>query len=809
MQEFWRDIRFAWRNLRKQPGFALVAILTLALGIGANTALFSVVNGVLLRALLYPEPDRLVMLWEANSRVRNNHLSHLNFDDWRTQSRSFEYISAYTGRWGGPSTILGGREPVRAFVVYTHRDFFNVFGVAPQLGRTFAPEESNLGTEPVAVVSHGFWQRNLGAEADLSRKRLTIGDRSFAVIGVMPSGFSFPTDTDVWLSNEQLTREYGSRSSHNYIGVARLKPGVSAEQAQTELTDITRRAIAQDKEDQQHDTVAVVPMKEQMTGSIRTALLVLLAAVGAVLLIACANVANLLLARAVGRQKEVAIRTALGASRFRLVRQLLTESMLLALAGGALGLVIAFWLIQTLIALSPATIPRLHEIGLDARTLGFTLGTALLTSLLFGLAPAWQASKTDLNESLKEGGRTTSAGSGLLRNTLVVAEVALTLVLLIGAGLLLKSLWRVWQVNPGFNPTGVLTMQVSLPVANYPEPARRVAFYRQLFERVKALPGVESAGMVNNLPLGGVDINGAFGVAGRPIEQVGNVSYRVVSPDYHRALNIPLLKGRYFSEQDSESAEPVALISQRVAERYFANEDPLGQRVASSSDFTSRADAAQTANWPKIVGVVGNVKHFGLESRDAADFYVCYTQRPRRISDMSVVVRATGDPTNLSAALRQTVKSIDANLPINFTSMEDVFARSTANRRYSAGLLAAFAGLALLLAVIGIYGVLSYAVSQNTREIGVRVALGAQTRDILKLVIGQGLVLTLLGVALGIAAAFGLTRWLSTLLYGVAATDPLTFVGVPLLLLLVAAFACWLPARRAARVDPLIALRHE
>jgi putative ABC transport system permease protein len=536
-------------------------------------------------------------------------------------------------------------------------------------------------------------------------------------------------------------------------------------------------------------------------------LLILFGAVGCVLLIACANVANLTLARSLGRRKEIAVRAALGAGRARIVRQLLTESLLLALAGGAMGLIFAYWVASALVAFGPA-IPRLDEIRVDGGVIAFTFGVSLLTSLLCGLAPALSASRPDLNRALKEGGRGSGGSSGLSRAALVVAEVALTLVLLVGAGLLIRSLWRVMRIDPGFNPESALTMQVSLPESEYGGSARKIAFYRQLLERLKSVPGVEATGMVNNLPMGGVNINGQFGVAGRPRDQYGYAGYRVVSPDYFRAMNIPLRTGRYFTDQDGESSEPVAIISQRVADTFFRGEDPLGKRVLSVND-ASPDEFDQAEKWPKIVGVVGDVKHLGLENRDSADLYVCYAQRPRRIDQMTVVARVTREPANLAAALRQEVKALDTNLPVSFEGMGHIFARSTATRRYNVILLGAFAGLALLLAVIGVYGVMSYAVSQSARELGIRMALGAQTGDVLKLVVGQGLLLTLVGVGAGIAGALALTRVLANLLFEVTTTDPLTFVGMPVLLLSVALVACYIPARRATKVDPLLALRHE
>src|SRR5262249_18140781 len=601
-------------------------------------------------------------------------LWHQNFTDWRAQQQSIEAISAYSGRWGGPETVTGGSEPERAYAVSVYRDFFNVLGVAPIVGRVFLPEEAQPGTTPVVVVSYGFWLRGLGGNYDLTNKRLTIRGQSFNVIGVMPPGFSFPVETDLWVSKEQFGVDTSARSSHNYVGVARLKPNVTRDQAQAEMTAIARRIAQQDASDQNHNDVNVISVKDQLTGAVRRGLLILFGAVGCVLLIACANVANLTLARTLGRQKEIAIRSALGAGRARVLRQLLTESLLLSLAGGALGLLFAYWSVKALVAFGPA-IPRLSEIGVDGGTLSFTFGVSLLTSLLFGLAPALRASRPDLNESLKEGGRSAGGSSGLTRSALVVVEIALTLALLVGAGLLIKSLWRVMRINPGFNPEGVLTMQVSLPDSEYGGNTRKIAFYRQLFERLKSVPGVEEAGMVNDLPMGGVDINGQFALAGRPQGQTGYASYRVVSPGYFHAMNIPLGTWRYFIEGDSESSEPVAIISQRVSDTFFRGEDPLGKRVLSVND-ASQEEFGQVEKWPKIVGVVGDLKHFGLENRSSADLYVSYAQRPRRIGQMTVTVRTNGEPSNLAAALRREGKSLDANLPVSFETMEQVFAHS-------------------------------------------------------------------------------------------------------------------------------------
>ena len=804
---FLQDVSYGARTLVSKPGFTIVAVITLALGIGANSAIFSVVNGVLLRSLPYQNPDRLMLLWEANNSLRQVPVSHMNFVDWRAQQRSFEYISAYSAKWGGPLTILGGSEPERAYVVSVYRDFFNVFGVAPVVGRVFLPEETQPGATPVVVVSNNFWQRRLGGNFDLSNKRLQIYGRSFNVIGVLPPGFNFPDTTDLWICKEQVS-DTSSRSSHNYVGIGRLRPGITRAQAQAEMTAIMRRITEQNAEDNKHDDVNVISLKDQLTGSIQLGLWIVFGGVVCVLLIACANVANLQLARSLGRQKELAIRAALGAGRVRIVWQLMTECLLLAFLGGALGLLIAYWLVRVLIAVGPTTIPRLNEISLDTRTVVFTIGVSLLTCLLFGLLPALRVSRPDLSKSLNESARGSSGGSSFVRSTLVISEIALTLVLLVGAGLLIKSLWHVMQVPAGFRPEGLMTMHISLPDSAYDVDAKKIAFYQQLLERLKTVPGVETAGMVNNLPMGGVNLSGQLSIAGRPEDQYGYTNFRVVSADYFRALEIPLLKGRLFNDSDNESSEPVAIISQRVAETSFKNEEPLGQRVLSTNDVSPGEDK-QIEKWPKIIGIVGDVKHFGLELRNAADLYVYYKQRPRRIGDMTVAVRTNREPAAIASTLREQVKTIDAHLPVSFEAMDEVVARSTAYRRYNVILLSAFAALALLLAVIGIYGVMSYAVTQSTREIGIRLALGAQKRHVLKLIVGQGLILTLVGALIGMVAALALTRLMTSLLFGVKPTDPITFIFVTILLTAIGLLGCYLPARRATRVDPMVTLRYE
>ncbi len=802
MNNLWQDLRYGARVLLKRPGFALAAVLTLAVGIGANTAIFSVVNGVLLRPLPYGDADRIVTLWESKGASRDVHVSYPNFADWRERQHSFDSFSAYTGRWGGPSTVTGGAEPLRANAAGVFRDFFKVMNVAPMVGRTFTPEDHRAGAPPAVVVSYGFWQKALGGARDLAGKKLSVEGHTFDVVGVMPPEFDFPADTQLWYAREAFGDDTSARSSHNYIAVARLKDGITVEQAQADTDQIARALADEYPESNRGAGVAVVSLKDQLVGKVRPALLVLLAAVGFVLLIACANVANLLLARALSRRREFAVRLALGASRARLVRQLLTESLLLSVTGGALGVLSAYWLVGALARLAPANLPRVADIGVDSRTLLFTVGLTLLTSVVFGLAPALRASRPDVQDALKSGGATTDGAGGGLRSALVVAEVALTLVLLTGAGLLVKSFWRLLQVSPGFRTDDVLTMRLSLPEDAYKDDAQTVNFYRALFERLQSVPGVERAAMVNNLPMAGVDINGSFEIEGRPGDHSHGAGFRIVSPGYFDALGIPVLHGRAFTEQDDERAAPVAVVSERVARATWPNEDAVGKRIRSGMD--NRSDV-----WMTIVGVVGDVRHAGLDARPSADLYVPVAQRPHRARDATIVVRTSSDLSALAPVIREQVRSIDRNLPVSFESMGQVFSRTVADRRYSAWLLGAFACVALLLSLVGIYGVMAFAVAQHTRELGIRVALGAQRADIYRLVFGQGLTLAAAGVGLGLVAALALTRVLAGMLFGVGAHDPATFALVSLLLVCAALAACFFPARRATRVDPMIALRCE
>ncbi|MEW6209763.1 MAG: ABC transporter permease [Acidobacteriota bacterium] len=802
MEAFKKDFIFSLRSLIKKPGFTLIAIFTLALGIGANTAIFSVINAVLLRALPYKDPDRLAMIWETSQSSQRIHVSHLNFIDWREQSHSFEAMSACSGRWGGQSTVTGGVEPLRAHTAMVYRDFFSTLGVNASIGRTFLPRDHNLGAAPSVVISHALWQRSLGGDPNLEGKTLNIGGISVNVIGVMPQGFSFPPETDVWAAKEALSEDTSARSAHNFRVIARLKADVTVSQAQTEMNTIAAR-LSEQYPEMKDKGAAVISLEDQMVGSVRPALMILMAAVGFVLLIACANVANLLLARALSREKEIAIRAALGASRLRIIRQLLTESLLLALAGGALGLMLAYWLVEALISLSPPNIYRIEEVGIDRRALLFTLAVSLATSLIFGLAPALKASRTDLQESLKSAGKgaMSGAGSKRMRNALVVTEVALTVVLLAGAGLLTKSFWLLLQVDPGFKPEGVLTMQLSLPQSDYESESKTIAFYDRLLPQLTSLAGVETAGMINNLPLGGVNINGQFLIEGRPDDR-GYGGFRIVSRDYFRALGIPLLRGRFFSDSDDMKSMPVAIIDRSVAEKSWPGEEAIGKRIRSGMDRAGDV-------WMTIIGIVGDVRQSGLDADTYPAIYVPYTQRPYRAREMTIVARASIDPSALIAAARREVAQIDKNLPVSFDSLSHLLSKSTASRRYNMILLGAFAAFALMLSMVGIYGVMSYSVTQSTREIGIRMALGADQKDVLKMVMTNGLAMSTAGIAIGLGMAVGLTRLMASLLYKVSATDAMVLSVAPMLIILVALLACWVPARRAMKVDPQIALRYE
>ncbi len=805
MRTLLQDLRYGARMLLKSPGFTVVAIIALALGIGANTAIFSVINAVLLRPLAYPKADEIVYFTGVNTAkgISRSNISAPDYVDWTKQTKVFAQMAAFVT---GGAILTGTNEPERVPRAVVTASFFNVLGVQPVLGRAFLAEEDQPNSQQVAVLSYGLWKRRFGSDANIIGNKITVSGRIMTVVGVMPAGYEFPEQTQIWTSL-RLDASDEKRDNRSYEAIGRIKPDVSLEQAQAQISTINAQLAKSYEETNNGWDIKLVRLHERLVGDVRPSLLALLGAVAFVLLIACANVANLLLARASARQKEMAVRTALGASRLRVVRQLLTESVLLSLMGGTLGLLLSVWLTDLLIALSPADTPRFSEINLDYRVLGFTMIVSCLTGVLFGLAPALQASKIDLNEALKEGGRGMSESHrrNRLRSLLVVSEIALSLMLLVGAGLLIKSFQHLRDVKPGFTPEHVLTMIVPLPYAKYHEPQQRADFYRQLVERVKALPGVASAGMVLNLPLngGGFSVWRSFIREGHPMttEESANASYLVTTPDYFRTMEIPLLAGRNFNDRDTENSPMVVIISETMARRYFGSkEDSIGKRITIWRD----------EKFPReIVGVVGDTKPSTLDADAAAQTYVAYTQ-DATWNSMALAVRTNGEPTLMTAAVRHEVLAIDKDQPIyNIKTMEDVVINSVGSRRVSVLLFSVFASIALVLAALGIYGVMAYSVAQRTHEIGVRLALGAQVSDILRLVIRQGMTLALIGVGAGLVGALFLTRVMRSLLFGVSATDPFIFALVAVLFGIVALAACYIPARRATKVDPMIALRYE
>jgi putative ABC transport system permease protein len=804
METIVKDIRYGFRSILRRPGFSLVAIIMLALGIGANSAIFSVVNGVLWRPLPYPKPQQLVMAWtnhQARGGPAQEWFSPPEIDDWRAQNKVFSQFSALNN-W--VPTLTGRAEPESLVGAAVSHDMFNLLGITPARGRTFLAEEDQPNASKVVIVSDEFWRSRFNSDPNIVGKSISLNEESYQIVGVMPAGFRFPIipGVQVWRTLRPGLNPSCGRGCITLRAIARMKDNVTIEQAQADVSTIASRLATEYPDSNSKVGAALVPFHEQLVGNIKRPLLVLLGAVGFVLLIACANVANLMLARAATREREMALRSALGASRARVIRQLLTESSLLAGAGAAMGLALAYWLLRLLLFISPPGTPGLDQIAIDASVLGFTVLMAALTGIIFGLAPALQLSKVDLNRSLKDTGKGTPGGmrAGRLRGALVVAEVALALLLLIGSGLLMKSFILLQRVDPGFNPDHVVTLRLILSRTPYPNIPQVVNFYEQLLDRVKAVPGVQSAATISTLPLSGNQSDTNFLIEGQPApppNQEPSAWFNSVSPGYFQAMQLRMVKGRTFSESDNEKSPLVAIVSEAMARKYWPNEDPLGRRIGRGPD-----------KWREIVGVVRDVKHFGLDTDAPPTMYFPMRQVPAR--GMDVVVRTTGDPLSMAPALRQQVWAGDRNLAIaNLGTMNDLVASSITQQRFILTLLACFAGLALLLAAVGIYGVMSYAVTQRTHEIGIRMALGARVGDVLRLVFRQGLVLTLIGVAIGIALAFALTRLMSSLLFGVTPTDAFTFATVAGALLLVALVACLVPARRATKVDPLIALRYE
>lgn len=801
-----QDIRYAARMTLKSPGFTAVAVIALALGIGASSAIFSVVNAVLLRPLPYPQPEQVMIISESrtNNPAAFSTVSPADFFDWRSQNEVFTELAAYTFT---DFNFKEGDKPERVAGVSVSPGFFEALGVTPALGRTFSIDEEKRGSDRVAILSHGFWQRRFGADAGVIGKTLSIESQTFTVVGVLPRDFSFPvepTDPQLW-TPLSFAEDQIQRGAHYLQLVGRLKPGVTEEQARANMETVAARLEQQYPDTNTGHTSRVESLHQRIIADVRPALLVLLGAVAFVMLIACANVANLLLARAATRQREIAIRTALGAGRLRLVRQFLTESSLLALMGGGIGLLLAMWGVDLLVYISPQDIPRLNEIGLDRRVLLFTISVSLLTGLLFGMAPAIQASKPDLNESLKEAGRG-SVGSlrgNRTRSFLVVAEVALGVVLLIASGLLIRSFVRLQQVAPGFDPTNVVVMSLSLPDTTYAEDDRQITFYKQFVERVKSQPGVESAAIITPLPMSNNTMMLSFRVEGReplPPGQRQSANWRTTTDGYFKTMSIPLIRGRGFSETDDEKSPKVIVINEAMAQQYFAGEEPLGQRITIGygRDNTTA----------EVIGIVGNVKHHGLSAQSGSEMYTPILQTPMPFANL--VVKTALDPQSIAASVQTQASALDQDLPIHSAKpMEAFLAASISRPKFNTLLLTIFAAIALVLAGVGIYGVMAYSVAQRTHEMGIRMALGARRADVLRLVVGQGMTLAAVGVGLGLGAAYGLTRLMASLLFGVTATDPLTFVGVSLVLATVSLIANLIPARRATKVDPMVALRYE
>ena len=797
-----RDIRYGIRSLLKRPGFTMIALMALALGIGANTAIFSLVNAVLIRPLPFAEPDRLVWVWGNMSSGSNRaSVSPPDYLDYRQQNTTFEEFAASIGV-PIASNLTGNGEPERLNAAAVTGNYFQALGTPPALGRTFLLENEKPGNEQVAVLSYGLWQKRFGGDRAIVNKTITLDGKTCVVIGVMPQGFSFPQAAELWVPiNFDISPEMKVRKAHFMRPIGKLKQGVTLAQAQADTDAISKRLEQQYPDSNQGWNLRMVSLREQLVGNTRSTLYILFGAVGFVLLIACANVANLLLVRAAGRQKEIALRTALGAGRVRIIRQMITESVLLALMGGALGTLLAFWGVELLVKLSEGSIPPTAQIRIDATVLAFTFLTSVITGVLFGLAPALRTMRLNLSESLKEGGRTDGDGThrNRTRSVLVVLESAVAVMLLIGAGLLVRSLIQLQNVSPGFDPHNVLTMRVDLPRDKYSTAEKSGNFFSQLESRINGLPGVEHVGMVSELPLSGQPNDMPYTVEGRPpvsSDQAFDDDFRRVNTRYFSAMRIPFLRGRNFTEQEVRESAKLVIISDLLARQVFPNEEPIGKRLIMAMN-----------NQPfEIIGIVGDIRHRALESTPSPAMYVPSNQAPW----MNIVLRMQGDPASLAGAVRNEVRALDPDQPVAMMrTMDQWMETAVAGPRYRTALLALFAFVALVLASTGIYGVMSYSVSQRTHEIGVRMALGARRMDVMKLVVRQGMTLVTVGVALGVLGAMALTRVMSTLLFGVTAKDPLTFVVVATLLTLVAFVACYLPARRATKVDPLVALRYE
>lgn len=809
METLWQDIRYGFRILMRSPGFTAVVVLTLALGIGANTAMFSIVNAVLLQPLPYPKADRLVQLWEIEGReqARQEPVGPVNFADWQERTGTFEHLAAY--RYAS-LTLTGGDESERILGAAVSATFFSVLGVSPVFGRGFRPEEDIHGNHYVTVLGHGFWKRRFGADPNVVGKTITLDGWNYVIVGVMPPGFEFPQSVELWLPLA-VDRNRVVRGDHFLLAIGRLKSGVLLTKAQVEMDTIARALENEYPDSNTGRGIALVPLHDQLVGDVKVRLWILLGAVGLVLLVACANVANLLMARAVARSKETSVRLALGASRWRLVRQHLTESILLAGFGGGLGFLLAAWSIKLWDVAGLAHLPCLRDICVDEQTLIFTTTVSLFASLVFGLLPAFHAVRRDLNEVLQEKrrGATPALGGKRLRSACVVTEISLACMLLVGATLLVRSFVRLQQVNPGFQPKNILVTSIVLPPSQYSEPYWQAGFFQQVLQQLQAIPGVRAAGAVNDLPFSGSRGWCSFTIPDRQSEEISQpfqADRRSISSSYFKTMGIPLIQGRDFTDADVKESYGVVIINQTMARRFWPNQNPVGKRLIIGGPLEEAVYGGPVSR--EIIGLVGDVKHSRLDGVTESEMYIPYQQWPERA--MVLVVRGDGDSRQLFPAVRDAIRAVDRNQPVGRGAMmEDLLVRSVARERLNTVVLGAFAAASLIMAVVGIYGIMAHLVAQRTHELGVRIALGAQTRDVLMLILGQGIMLVLLGTSVGLVGALALSRLLKVLLFEISPVDWLTFLAVPMILAITALLASYIPARRAARIDPVVALRYE
>ncbi len=817
MRSVIKDIQYGIRNLLKRPGYTAIAVITLALGIGANTAIFSVVNAVVLRPLPYADPDRLVMLWETMPGSDRRSVAPGNFVDWREQNKTFDELAA---AFYGNFNVTGDGQPERIDGATITSNFMRVLGAQAQLGRTFLSDDDEHQDRNLVLLSNALWQRRFGGQRDVLNRSITIDDQLYTVVGVMGPGFQFPERSEMWVlgrnrgavplslvmqsPNNDWTHE---RDAHFIRVIGRLKPNATLSQAQSDIAGITRRLEQEFPETNRGLGSNVVSLHTQIVGDVRPVLFILLGAVGLVLLIACTNVANLMLARATQRAREMAIRAAVGASRLRLVRQLLTESLLLSSLGGIAGLMVSIWIVDLFVRLSPGDIPRLDQASVDLRLLGFALFVSVLAGIGFGLLPAFHAARTQLNTALKDGSKGTEGGQRkYARNALVVVEVAFAQVLLVGAALLAISYLRVTQINPGFNPDRVLTAKIAPARQKYPDPKSRSSFYATVLANLQQLPEVESAAMVMSLPLSGASMNRGFRVEGRPepkADENVTMDFQIISPDYFSTLQIPITRGRVLSAADTENSERVIVINESMARRYWPNENPVGKRLAVG-------ESSKDTAWRTIVGVVADNRHASLSEMPVPTAFISYKQDLESWPRMGFVIKAKTDAASLTSVVRKTLASVDPTQPVYaIEPMTNLLSASIAQRRFIMSLLGSLAAVGVLLAMVGVYGVISFSVSERTHEIGIRLAVGARTADVLRMVVGQGMKLAVVGIAIGLGAGLALTRLLTSMLFQVSPTDFRTYTAVAIGLSGVALVACYLPARRATKVDPLVALRYE